>query len=66
LLQKVTICNIMSIKYALKSSKKFNIPRIVLQRDDQGNLIYNINDLNDSIVILNTTSNIDGRELLKL
>jgi len=44
-------------------SQKNNIPRIVLEREVDGSLKYNLDDLDHAIVLLNTTSNIDGREL---
>jgi selenocysteine lyase/cysteine desulfurase len=38
--------------------------RSVLERDEVGNLVYEKNELKDSIVLTNSMSNIDGRELL--
>jgi selenocysteine lyase/cysteine desulfurase len=51
---------------SLVFAKKFDLNRKVLERDDLGNLIYEKKDLEKSAVILNTMSNIDGRELLNL
>jgi selenocysteine lyase/cysteine desulfurase len=48
---------------SLVYSQKNNIPRKVLERDIDGSLKYSLDDLSEAIVILNTTSNIDGREL---
>jgi len=48
-----------SISYA----KKNNWSRKVLERDDAGNLIYQVGDLQQAVVVLNTSSNIDGRTL---
>ncbi len=48
-----------SITYA----QKHGLKRVVLQRDEDGDLIYKKEDLHKAIVILNTTSNIDGRQL---
>ncbi len=48
---------------SLKWSQKYNKIRNILKRDEQGNLLYNQKDLNKAIVIVNSTSNIDGRDL---
>ncbi|MBI3952481.1 MAG: aminotransferase class V-fold PLP-dependent enzyme [Candidatus Doudnabacteria bacterium] len=48
---------------AQTAGKRLGIPTRVLSRDDRGNLIYEKKDLEKSVVILNTTSNIDGRML---
>lgn len=40
-----------------------SLRRIVLTRLDDGSLDYKIEDIKNSIVLLNTTSNIDGRNL---
>lgn len=47
-------------------SQKNDKPRIVLTRKDDGYLEYSKRDLSEAIVITNTTSNIDGRELINL
>lgn len=44
-------------------SKRNNKERIVLPRLEDGSLDYNLKDIESSVVILNTTSNIDGRNL---
>ena len=48
-----------SITYA----KKLGLKRTVLSRQSDGSLIYNPTELERSIVLLNTTSNIDGVQL---
>jgi len=47
-------------------SKRLGISRKVLARDSDGGLIYDNSDLNNSVVVVNTTSNIDGRLLVNL
>jgi len=47
-------------------AKRLGIERKVLPRTDDGSLIYDKSDLNQSIVVVNTTSNIDGRLLSNL
>lgn len=47
----------------MKIAKHFGKKRIILERDTDGNVIYETKDLSRAVVILNTTSNIDGREL---
>jgi cysteine desulfurase/selenocysteine lyase len=47
----------------MKVSKHFGKERIILERDSEGNLLYEPKDLEKAVLILNTTSNIDGREL---
>ena len=44
-------------------AKRLNLPREVLERADDGSLIYKPNQLDKAIVVVNTTSNIDGRLL---
>lgn len=44
-------------------AKKHQLEHVVLKRDEQGSLIYKPTDLDHALVILNTTSNIDGRHL---
>jgi cysteine desulfurase/selenocysteine lyase len=44
-------------------AKRNNADRIVLPRDDDGNLMYQPSDLQDAVVIVNSMSNIDGRIL---
>jgi len=47
----------------MEASKRLNIPRKVLLRDEDGSLIYDENDIAGAVVVLNATSNIDGRVL---
>jgi cysteine desulfurase/selenocysteine lyase len=47
-------------------AKKHNLKRKVLPRNLDGSLKYEIQDIEKVVVILNTTSNIDGRELLNV
>jgi len=50
----------------IKLAKRLDINRKVLLRDDDGSLIYSINDLEKSIIVVNSTSNIDGRLLINI
>ena len=45
-------------------AKRLNLPREVLGRANDGSLIYKPSQLNKAIVVVNTTSNVDG-QLLK-
>jgi selenocysteine lyase/cysteine desulfurase len=47
-------------------SKRVGVERLVLPRDEDGSLLYNKQDLEKAVVLLNTTSNIDGRSLVNL
>ncbi len=47
-------------------AQRFKIPRKVLARADDGSLIYALADLEKSVVVVNTTSNIDGRLLTNI
>lgn len=47
----------------IEISNRLKIPRIVLGRSNDGSLIYDKNDLQKAIIVVNTTSNIDGRLL---
>lgn len=47
----------------MELAKRLGVNRKVLNRDDDGNLIYTKQDLIKSIIVVNTTSNIDGRML---
>lgn len=47
-------------------SKKHGIERKVLDRAEDGSLIYTDSDIDKAIVVVNTTSNIDGRELVNI
>lgn len=50
----------------IELSKRLNIQRTVLSRDEQGNLIYEKDNLTKAIVVVNAASNIDGRLLLNI
>lgn len=50
----------------MTAAKRLNIPRVILDRRDDGSLMYNKEDTAGAIVVLNSMSNIDGRELLNL
>lgn len=47
----------------IELAKRLGIPRKVLKRNNDGSLIYNKNDITDAIIVVNATSNIDGRLL---
>jgi len=47
----------------IAASKRLNIPRKILPRAEDGSLIYEKEDLVGAIVVVNATSNIDGRVL---
>lgn len=47
-------------------AKTHNLKRLVLKRDKSGNLIYKPTDIENAIIVVNTTSNIDGRLLHNL
>lgn len=47
-------------------AKRLAIPRVVLTRSADGSLVYSKEDLSGGIVVLNSMSNIDGRELVNL
>jgi len=47
-------------------AKRLSIERKILKRSDNGSLIYKTDELKKSIVVLNSTSNIDGRLLLNV
>jgi selenocysteine lyase/cysteine desulfurase len=49
---------------AITTSKRLGISRNLLERSADGSLQYNDNDIENAVVFLNTTSNIDGRNLL--
>jgi cysteine desulfurase/selenocysteine lyase len=50
----------------IELAKRLNIPRTVLSRADDGSLIYTTADISKAIVVVNATSNIDGRLLLNI
>lgn len=47
-------------------AKRANVKRTVLERADDGSLLHEKNDLTRAIVVVNSTSNIDGRHLLNV
>lgn len=50
----------------IELAKRLGINRKVLERADDGSLIYTKADINKSVVVVNATSNIDGRLLLNI
>lgn len=50
----------------MKIAQAKNKKRIILKRQENGELIYTKKDFVKSVLVVNTTSNIDGRELLNL
>ncbi len=50
----------------MTAAKRMSIPRVVLERRDDGSLMYGKEDIASAIVVLNSMSNIDGRELVNL
>jgi len=47
----------------ITTAKRLNITKEILQRGEDGSLLYKKEDLIGAIVVVNATSNIDGREL---
>ncbi len=47
-------------------AKQHQLQRVVLERDHEGNLLYTKEQLAQAIVVVNVTSNIDGRSLNNL
>ena len=47
-------------------AKRLNIPRVILERRGDGSLSYDKEDIAGAVVVLNSMSNIDGRELSNL
>ncbi len=47
----------------MTAAKRLGVPRAVLKRIPDGSLEYSLDDIKGSVVVLNTTSNIDGRIL---
>lgn len=47
----------------MSTAKRLGISRTVLPRADDGSLEYSPSDLENAVVVLNSTSNIDGRSL---
>jgi len=50
----------------IELAKRLSVERKVLKRNDDGSLIYSKDDLNKSIVVVNSASNIDGRLLINI
>lgn len=50
----------------IELAKRLKIKRLVLNRSDDGSLIYGQNDIANSILVVNAVSNIDGRSLTNL
>ena len=50
----------------MTAAKRMNIPRFILERRDNGSLVYGNEDVAGAIAVLNSMSNIDGRELTNL
>lgn len=50
----------------ISAAKRLNIPRVLLERRDDGSLVYDKEDVGGAVVVLNSMSNIDGRELTNL
>ncbi len=50
----------------ITAANRLGVPRIVLQRSADWSLTYEKDDLAGAIVVLNSMSNIDGRELINL
>ncbi len=45
-------------------AKRLNIPRVVLERTDDGAVIYDKNAFDQPVVVMNAMSNFDGRKLV--
>lgn len=50
----------------MTAAKRLNIPRVVLERLENGSVAYNKEEISGAVAVLNSMSNIDGRELLNL
>lgn len=50
----------------ITAARRLGLPRQVLERSDDGALLYETGDLEKAIVVVNTVSNIDGRQLSNL
>ncbi len=50
----------------IELAKRLDVNRLVLSRDDIGNLLYKKSDLYRAVVVVNSTSNIDGRQLCNI
>jgi cysteine desulfurase/selenocysteine lyase len=47
-------------------SKKYNLERTILNRDVDGSLIYDTSEIKNAVIVVNATSNIDGRRLINI
>lgn len=47
----------------IELAKRLNVARKVLDRNDDGSLVYELNDIKKSVIVVNSTSNIDGQQL---
>lgn len=45
---------------------RLDVDRKILKRNDDGSLVYDKNDLKKSVIVVNSTSNIDGRLLVNI
>ena len=50
----------------MTAAKRMNIPRIILERSENGLLVYDRDTISGAVAVLNSMSNIDGRELVNL
>lgn len=50
----------------ISAAKRLNIPRAICKRSENGALMYNKEDISGAVAVLNSMSNIDGRELVNL
>lgn len=50
----------------ISAAKRLGIPRVVLERTQDGTLVYDKTDLTQAVVVVNAVSNIDGRKLLNI
>lgn len=48
------------------AAKRLNVPRVILERREDGSLACDKEDVGGAVVVLNSMSNIDGRELTNL
>lgn len=51
---------------SMVAAKRLNIPRLVLKRLDDGSLEYSKSDLEKAVVVVNSSSNIDDKQLANL
>lgn len=50
----------------MTAAKMLDVPRVVLERLENGSLAYTKEEISGAVAVLNSMSNIDGRELLNL